>query len=283
MEAVLSIQSAVAYGHVGNSVAVFVLQRLGFDVWPVDTVQFSNHTGYGTWRGLVHETADIDAIVSGIAELGVFGGCRAVLSGYLGDATIGRSVLRALELVRAACPDALYVCDPVMGDDGRGPFVRPEIPGFFRDHAVPRADIVTPNRFELASLAERRVESVGEALAAAADLRERGPRLVAVTSLALPDRPEAIAVLLDCAEGSWLAATPRLPIAINGGGDAFTALLLGHFLRSGDPVRALELALAAMQALVAATHDLGRSELALIAAQDSLADPPASVHATRLR
>jgi hypothetical protein len=151
---ILSIQSAVAYGHVGNSAAVFPLQRLGFEVWPVNTVLFSNHTGYGAWRGRVVDLPWVEEILLGIAERGALARTRAVLSGYLGDAGLGEVVLRAVAEVRGHRHDALYVCDPVMGDEGRGFFVRPGIPEFFKGRAVPAADIVTPNQFELAYLAD---------------------------------------------------------------------------------------------------------------------------------
>ena len=159
-DGILSIQSAVAYGHVGNSAAVFPLQRLGFEVWPVNTVLFSNHTGYGAWRGRVVALDWVEEIIEGIAERGAIPRTRAVLSGYLGDPSLGEAVLRTVARVRAERPDMLYACDPVMGDEGRGFFVKPGIPEFFRDHAVPAADIVTPNQFELAWLAGRPVAGV---------------------------------------------------------------------------------------------------------------------------
>jgi pyridoxine kinase len=144
MSGILSIQSWVAYGHVGNAAAVFPLQRLGFEVWAVNTVQFSNHTGYGAWRGAVFEKSAIAEVIRGIEERGVLGQCAAVLSGYMGDAGIGEVVLEAAANVRAANPGALYCCDPVIGDFGRGVFVRPGIAEFFAEKALPRAD--TPRR-----------------------------------------------------------------------------------------------------------------------------------------
>src|SRR3954467_3324945 len=149
MVAVLSIQSHVAYGHVGNSSAVFPLQRRGIEVWPVHTVQFSNHTGYGGWRGPGFDGGVVNEVVDGIADRGVLGTCDAVLSGYLGSPDIGQAVVDTVAKVRAANPAALYCCDPVIGDVGRGVFVRPGIPELLRDVVVPVADIVTPNHFEL--------------------------------------------------------------------------------------------------------------------------------------
>ena len=126
---ILSIQSHVAYGHVGNASAVFPMQRLGVEVWPIHTVQFSNHTGYGAWKGRVFDGPAIEELVDGIAERGVLPRCDGVLSGYMGSADIGNAILSAVARVRAANPEALYCCDPVIGDVGRGVFVRPGHPG----------------------------------------------------------------------------------------------------------------------------------------------------------
>jgi len=161
---IMSIQSSVAYGYVGNSAAVFPLQRLGHEVWPVLTVHFSNHTGYGAWRGPLLDPADVREVIAGIGDRGVLGDCDAVLSGYQGDPAVGAVVLEAVDLVKAANPRAVYCCDPVMGDVGRGMFVRPGIPEFMRDTVVPQADIVTPNHFELDFLAGRDTRTLAELL-----------------------------------------------------------------------------------------------------------------------
>ena len=271
-DGILSIQSAVAYGHVGNSAAVFPLQRLGFDVWPVHTVLFSNHTGYGAWRGRVVPLDWVEEIIEGVAERGAVPRVQAVLSGYLGDPSLGAAVLRVVARVRAERARALYACDPVMGDVDRGFFVRPGLPEFFRDHALPVADIVTPNQFELAWLAGRPIASLEDALAAAAAVRAHGPRLVACTSLDL-GVPGELGVLAHSAQASWLCRTPRLPVTLNGTGDAFTALFLGAWLKMARLDAALEHAVAAMYALVEATWRAGARELALVATQDQLVAP----------
>ena len=271
--AILSIQSAVAYGHVGNSVAVFALERLGHEVWPVDTVQFSNHTGYGAWRGRAWDAATLGEVIRGIGERGAFARCAAVLSGYVGEVALGEVVLDAAAQVKAANPDALYCCDPVIGDDHSGVFVRPGIVEFFGDRALPAADLVTPNRFELALLAGRSVSSVADALAAATLLRSRGPKLVLATSLAGTSDQE-IAMMAACEEGAWRVATPRLPFVANGAGDLVAALFLGRFLKTRDATVALADAAAGVFAVIDATWRAGDAELALIAAQDALAAPP---------
>jgi pyridoxine kinase len=280
-DGILSIQSAVAYGHVGNSAAVFPLQRLGFEVWPVNTVLFSNHTGYGAWRGRVVGLDWVEEIIEGIADRGAVPHTRAVLSGYLGDASLGEAVLRVVARVREARPDMLYACDPVMGDEGRGFFVRPGIPEFFRDQAVPTADIVTPNQFELAWLAGREITGVEDALAAAAAVRAKGPRIVVCTSLDVGSQDE-LGILAHSAEASWLCRTPRLPTALNGTGDAFTALFLGYWLKTGDLAATLTHTVSAMFALVQATHDAGSRELMLVGAQEELLAPKRIFQATRV-
>jgi len=270
--AILSIQSAVAYGHVGNSAAVFPLQRLGHEVWPVDTVQFSNHTGYGAWRGRAWDAAALAEVIRGVGERGAFARCDAVLSGYLGEPALGAVVLDAVAQVKAANPAALYCCDPVIGDDHSGVFVRPGLIEFFRDRALPAADIVTPNRFELALLAGAAVASVPEALAACAALRRRGPRLVLATSLAGADADEI--AMLAAGDDAWLVATPRLPFVANGAGDLAAALFLGHWLRTRDAAAALGDAAAGIYAVIEATWRSGAAELQLVAAQDALVSPP---------
>ena len=172
---ILSIQSSVAYGHVGNSAAVFPLQRLGHEVWPVITVHFSNHTGYGAWRGPLLAAEDVREVIAGIEDRGVLGEADAVLSGYQGDPAVGGVILDAVARVKELNPAAVYCCDPVMGDVGRGMFVRPGIPEFMRDTVVPQADIVTPNHFELDFLAGRTTTTLDEILDAVDDVRARGP------------------------------------------------------------------------------------------------------------
>ena len=272
--AILSIQSAVAYGHVGNSAAVFPLQRLGYEVWPVDTVQFSNHTGYATWRGRAWDAASIAEVIRGIGERGAFSRCAAVLSGYLGEPALGDVVLEAVRQAKAANPAAIYCCDPVIGDDHRGVFVRPELVDFFRDRALPAADILTPNRFELALLSGRRIAGAADALAAIAEIRARGPRWMLVTSLpgAIPD---ALAMLAAGSEGAWVLETPRLPLTANGAGDLSAALFLARFLRSRDPAAALADTAGAVHAVLEETLRRGAAELQIVPAQDALAAPPA--------
>ena len=260
---ILSIQSSVAYGHVGNSAAVFPLQRLGFSVWPVNTVHFSNHTGYGDWRGPVLPAEDVADVVLGIEDRGLLPDCDAVLSGYVGDASLGRVVLDAVARVKAANPRAIYCCDPVMGDVGRGFFVRPGIPEFMRHEAVPAADVVTPNQFELEFLAGGAIDTLDNALAAADGARALGPRLVLVTSFDRRDAPAGtIEMLAASAEGAWLVETPLLDLSVNGAGDVTSALFLAHLLKGARPEDALSRTASSVYEVLEETHRARSGEIA---------------------
>ena len=270
---ILSIQSWVAYGHVGNASAIFPLQRLGAEVWGVHTVQFSNHTGYGAWRGQVFEAALVRDCVQGIAERGVLPRCDAVLSGYMGDPAIGEAILDAVGQVKAANPDALYCCDPVIGDIGRGVFVRPGIPEFMRDRALRLADIATPNRFELEWLTGLSVRDLDGAKAAMAALQAMGPRCVLLTSCDVGGAAGEIAML--AAEGGrvFRVATPLLPVNVNGAGDAIAALFLFHRRRSGDAATALSAAASSVFGLLRRTLEAGSREILTVAAQEEFVAP----------
>ena len=271
---ILSIQSHVAYGHVGNAAAAFALQRLGIEVWPIHTVQFSNHTGYGAWRGRAFDGATIRELMQGIGERGVLGTCDGVLSGYMGSAEIGGAVLDAVAQVKAANRQARYCCDPVIGDVGRGVFVLPGIAEFMRAHAEPAADIVTPNHFELDALTGRTTANMSEVLAAVDDLRALGPRTVLVTSLIVEDTPADTIELLACDDaGRHRLRTPKLPISVNGAGDAIAALFFAHYLRRGSAAEALARATSGVFGILKRTADAGSREILLIEAQDELVNP----------
>ena len=283
--AILSIQSHVAYGHVGNAAVVFLLQRLGFEVWPVMTVQLSNHAGYESCRGRAFSAEELREVVRGIGERGVLADCQAVLSGYLGDPAVGAVVLEALAAVRAANPEALYCCDPVMGDQGRGLYVREGLPDFFRDRAAPAADILTPNLFELAELTGRPIEGLEDALAAARGLLDRGPRILLVTSLRHPESAyDEIGMLAVTREAAYRVATPRLPLdpAPNGAGDSVAALFLGHLLQGCSVEDALANAAAGIFAILSETGIAESRELQIVAAQEALLAPEVTFDVVRM-
>ncbi len=271
---ILSIQSHVAYGHVGNASATFPMQRLGVEVWPVHTVQFSNHTGYGAWRGEVFDSGLISELVEGIAERGVLGKCDAVLSGYMGSGETGAAILDAVAQVKAANPKAIYACDPVIGDLGRGIFVRAGIPEFIRERAVPAAEIITPNQFELEFLTREAVTGLDSLRRAMLKAHRAGPRLVLVTSLRTEDTPEdALDLAVSTGEALYRLRTPNLNCDVNGAGDAIAALFLVHVLRTGDAAFALQQAGSSIYGLLKRTVEAGSREILTIAAQDEFVAP----------
>src|SRR6202521_3543720 len=220
----ISIQSHVAYGHVGNSAAVFALQRLGCEVWPGHTVQFSNHTGYGAWKGETFDADMIRDVVDGIADRGVLGACDGVLSGYIGSVATGEAILEAVGKVKAANANACYCCDPVIGNRERGVFVQPGIAEFMRRRAVPAAKSVTPNHFELAQLAGRATRNLADILSAIDDIHAGGPGAVLVTSVRSSITPDdALDVIASDSGGRYPARTPKLAKPANGSADLAAA------------------------------------------------------------
>ncbi|PRB02552.1 MULTISPECIES: pyridoxal kinase PdxY [Microbacterium] len=281
---VLSIQSAVAYGHVGNSAAVFPLQRIGVEVLPVYTVNFSNHTGYGAWRGPLIAPDDVREVITGIEERGVLGEVDAVLSGYQGGEGIGDVIIDAVARVKAANPNAVYACDPVMGNAKSGCFVAPAIPVLLRDKVVPVADIITPNQFELGFLTDTEPDTLESTLASVDVARAMGPRTVLVTSVERPDREEGtIEMLAVDDKGAWLVATPHLPMKANGSGDVTAALFTAHYVRTGDAKTALELTVSSVFELLKLTLESDERELQLIPAQEAYANPPRQFEARQVR
>ncbi len=271
---ILSIQSHVAYGHVGNSAAVFPLQRMGVEVWPVHTVQFSNHPGYGNWQGRVFDAGLIRELVGGIEQRGCLRECDGVLSGYMGGADIGAAILDAVATVKRANPSAKYCCDPVIGDVGRGVFVREGIPEFMKAKAVPAADVITPNQFELDYLTGGESKTLADALGAVKAVQALGPRAVLVTSLHTEDTPaDAIDMLASDDAGRFRLRTPRLQMVVNGAGDAMAALFFAHYLRSGKIDEALSRAGSAIYGVLAKTAEAGAPEIQVVAAQQEIVAP----------
>ncbi|GAA4356967.1 pyridoxal kinase PdxY [Microbacterium rhizosphaerae] len=281
---ILSIQSAVAYGHVGNSAAVFPLQRIGVEVLPVYTVTFSNHTGYGAWRGPLISPDDVRDVITGIEERGVLPQIDVVLSGYQGGEGIADVILDAVARVKAANPSAVYACDPVMGNAKSGCFVAPAIPDLLRDRVVPAADIVTPNQFELGYLTGTSPYTLEATLESADLVRASGPNTVLVTSVERPDRPaDTIEMLAVDDRGAWIVRTPLLPLKANGSGDVTAALFTAHYRSTGDAATALARTASSVFDLLERTHESGERELQLVEAQESYAHPRMQFDVTQVR
>ncbi|WP_092608512.1 pyridoxal kinase PdxY [Raineyella antarctica] len=283
MTSIMSIQSSVAYGHAGNSAASFPLMRMGLEVMPVLTVHFSNHSGYGAWRGPLLDPADVLEVVRGIDDRGALAGCDALLSGYLGNGATGETVLAADALLKERNPRAIWCCDPVMGDVGRGFFVREDVPPMFRDRILPHAQVVTPNHFELDYLVGRETNTLAEILSAAEELRERGPETVLVTSMVSAETdPDTIQMLAVDGSGAYLVTTPRLDAYFTGSGDVTSALFLAHLLATGSSRRAVENTAGSMYGLLGRTLELGRRELALVPAQEEFVSPSTTFVAQKI-
>ncbi|MCL2093888.1 MAG: pyridoxal kinase PdxY [Treponema sp.] len=247
--AILSIQSHVVYGYAGNTAAVFPMQRLGREVWAINTVEFSNHTGYGAWRGQVLGGALVEDLVSGLDERGVLPRCEAILSGYMGDAEVGKAITGAIERVRAVSPQALYCCDPVMGDVGRGFYVKPDIPGIFKNTLIPLADIITPNQFELEALTGIDAYDRDGAYRAIEDLHKRGPKIILVTSYG--STGSELGMLVSDRENLYSVRTPELPIGrMAGSGDITAAVFLCRYLETRDIQETLRLCTASVYSIL---------------------------------
>jgi pyridoxine kinase len=271
---ILSIQSHVVYGHVGNAAAVFPLQRIGCEVWPINTVQFSNHTGYPDWRGQIFDAALIDGCVAGLAARGALARCDGVITGYVGAPEIGAAILRGVGAVRAANADAVYCCDPVLGDVGRGVYVGAGIVEYMREQALSAATLLTPNHFELDLLSGLPSTGLEGACDAVRALHRRGPRAILVTSLALDETPpDAIDIIVSENGQISRVRTPKAPIAVNGAGDVIAALFLAHWLRARNAPEALALAASSVYGLVAATAKAESRELEIVAAQEEFVRP----------
>jgi pyridoxine kinase len=297
--AVLSIQSHVVYGYAGNTAAVFPLQRLGREVWAINTVEFSNHTGYGSWRGAVLGAELVSDLVTGLEERGVLPRCEAVLSGYLGDAAVGRAIIDAVKRVRRSSPGALYCCDPVMGDTDRGFYVKPGIPEIFKNEVIGLADIVTPNQFELEALTGIKAVNFDEVRRAIDALHQRGPRVVLVTSYRGRENPPEsdggahIGMLVSDRTGIYHIRTPELPLGdgISGSGDLTASVFLSRYLETADVQRTLELTAASVFGVLKAAFERknpppekpGMSpELPIIQAQGELCAPSSVFQAEKL-
>lgn len=272
LKKILSIQSHVASGYVGNRAAVFPLQCMGYDVIAINTVQFSNHTGYGTWKGDIFSKDHIHNVLSGLEDHGAMDAIDAVLTGYLGDSSLGDLVLETVDKIRKNNKDLRYICDPVMGDVGRGIFVKRDLPPFFKSRAVPLADVITPNQFELSLLTDQKITDMKSVLKACKALHEQGPDIILVTSLITDEtKDNEIQMLVSSKDGSHdIVTTPKFDLdpAPNGSGDLTAALFAGHLLRNTDAAQSLKTTAESVYKTFAQTARSKGRELALIQSRD---------------
>ncbi|MEO1193362.1 MAG: pyridoxal kinase [Pseudomonadota bacterium] len=274
---ILSVSSHVAFGHVGNAALTFPLRRLGVEVVPVMTVLLSNHLGYERYGGQILPGEMVAKVLEGLTELGVVAASDGFLSGFLGKPETATATAKAAAAYRAANPERPYCLDPVLGDRGKGLYMPASVVDTMRAELVPLADLMTPNLFELETLAEMQVVSRADAVAAARSLIARGPRAVLATSADTAEsQPGRAEVLLVTAEETWLLSTEALTFTIepNGAGDLLAALWLFETLNGHADLEGARLALARLHALLRETARQDKRELVMVQAQELVAAAP---------
>ncbi|KAA1186703.1 pyridoxal kinase PdxY [Photorhabdus heterorhabditis] len=286
MKNILSIQSHVVFGHAGNSAAEFPMRRMGVNVWPLNTVQFSNHTQYAQWKGCVMPAGHLTEVVQGIEEIEQLKSCNAVLSGYIGSPEQGNHIIDIVKRVKAANSDAWYFCDPVMGHPEKGCIVAPGVAEFLCEKALPASDVIAPNLLELETLSMQKVTNVEQAVTAARTLCEKGPDIVLVKHLSrVGYRTDRFEMLLVTQEHSWHVSRPlvdfgeRQPVGV---GDLTSGLLLVNLLKGKSLQTALEHVAAAVYEVMITTKDMDEYELQIVAAQDRMVAPDHKFCATQL-
>lgn len=271
---VISIQSQVAFGHVGNSAATFPIQLHGIDVVAVPTTLLSNRPGYPTIRGRVLDVQLVADLLRGIEERGAVESARMILSGYLGSADIAIEVADFVARAKAENPALLYCCDPVLGDRDRGMFVRSDIPPLVRDQLCPLADIITPNHFEFEFLCGTRVTTTDDVIAQARALMARGPATIVITSAELAGTPDGeIETLAIERTGAWRVRTPRVPISPSGTGDLFAALFVAARVRGLATPEALSHAASGIHGVLVRTAQRGTEEMRIVESAEVMLDP----------
>lgn len=286
MKNILSIQSHVVFGHAGNSAAEFPMRRMGVNVWPLNTVQFSNHTQYGQWTGCVMPASHLTEIAQGIAAIDKLKDCDAVLSGYIGSPEQGSHILEIVRQVKQVNPDAWYFCDPVMGHPEKGCIVAPGVAEFLCQQALSFSDIVAPNLLELELLSGQAISSVEQAVNAARELIAQGPKVVLVKHLSRAGyHTDSFEMLLVTADEAWHISRPlvdfgtRQPVGV---GDLTSGLLLVNLLQGVALDKALEHVTAAVYEVMLTTQAMGEYELQVVAAQDRIVAPDCSFKAVKL-
>ncbi|WP_140179140.1 pyridoxal kinase PdxY [Providencia stuartii] len=286
MKSVLSIQSHVVFGHAGNSAAAFPMCRMGVDVWPLNTVQFSNHTQYPQWTGTVFPAQHLTDIVQGLAKIHKLEICDAVLSGYIGSAEQGNDILSIVKQIKLANPQALYFCDPVMGHPEKGCIVAPGVAEFLCQQALQASDVIAPNLLELETLSGETITTVDQAVQAARQLCRQGPKIVLVKHLSRAGyRADRFEMILVTEEHSWHVSRPlvdfgeKQPVGV---GDLTSGLMLVNLLKGESLPKALEHVAAAVYEVMIQTKKMGEYELQLVAAQDKMVKPEHKFCATEI-
>ncbi|PMO70912.1 pyridoxal kinase PdxY [Vibrio splendidus] len=284
MKSIISIQSHVVYGHAGNSSAVFPMQRMGLDVWPIHTVQFSNHTQYTQgWTGQKFTSDHIRNLMKGLDNIDSLRACGAVLSGYQGSADQCRAVAESVTLVKDRNKNALYVCDPVMGDPDKGCIVDDGVKAAIVEHLLPISDVIVPNQFELTELTGININSLYDAVTACKKALELGPKIVLVKHLhSLPD--EAFSMILATPKACYLAQRPNIdfPRQPVGVGDLISGLFTACLVKRMSPVAAFRHAHNAVYGVLEVTKSYGTWELQTINAQYEFVEPTSDFNVVKI-
>ncbi len=286
MKNILSIQSHVVFGHAGNSVTVFPMRRMGVNVWPLNTVQFSNHTQYGKWSGCIMPKNHLSEIVQGIADIDQLKHCDAIFSGYIGSAEQGFHILEIVRTIKLANPNSLYFCDPVMGHPEKGCIVAPGVAEFYCNHALPCSEIIAPNLLELELLSQLEITDIDQAVKAAHHLISKGPKKVLIKHLNYAGyHHNFFEMLLVTTEETWHISRPlldfgkRQPVGV---GDLTSGLLLVNLLKGKTLNHALEHTAAAVYEVILTTQQMQKYELQVVAAQDRIIEPRYKFKAVKL-
>lgn len=288
---ILSIQSHVVSGYVGNKSATFPLQLLGFEVDAINSVQLSNHTGYKVFKGQVLNDKDLEDLADGLAQNGLHNYTH-LLTGYIGSASFLKRVILLVTTLKAKNPDLTYVCDPVMGDNGKM-YVPEALKEIYKQEVVPLADVVTPNQFELELLTNEKVTNMNELQNAIKKLHQNGPKTVAVSSIELNDK--LTAVVSNAKDNTLMKVDiPRISATFTGSGDLFTALFLAHEYLQSDMKATMEKTINSLYSVLLNTYEYSkvcvdmeaqpakRIELRLIQSKNSIENPEIRLFAESL-
>ncbi len=284
MKGILSIQSHVTYGHAGNGCAVFPMQRMGHEVWDINTVQFSNHTQHPQgWTGKAHEAEQIAEIFEGLAKLDVLPHIKGIVTGYLGGPSHCDVIVDIVKEVRRHNPDCLYFCDPVMGAPDKGCIVSEGVAELLVSKVMPIADVIVPNQFELSQFIDEPIETLEQAQDACTKAMAKGPKMVLAKHLHSVSQ-EAFTMMFANGQGSHLAQRPHLPFERQpvGVGDLITSVFAAGYLNGLSEVEAFQHCNNAVYGVLKATQNKGEWELQTIAAQHEFVSPTEQFELTSL-
>ncbi|KAJ9469221.1 Pyridoxal kinase [Diplonema papillatum] len=270
MPRVLSMQSHVVHGYVGNKCASFPLQLLGVEVDVLNTVHFSNHTGYPSFKGSRLDGSDLRNIVQGLVDNGLAHGYTHLLTGYIGSADLLSSIEDVIKTLRGLNPKLFYTCDPVLGDNGKL-YVSPEMLPLFKE-LIRHADLLTPNQFEAEALSDIKINTIDDAIRVCDHFHAKGVSRVVITSLEVAEYKDTLAIVSSEAHGirkqklasitpvtppeepqRSIITVPKLDHYFTGTGDLMSALILGWVALEPGLDNAMSKAVGTVQAVIKKT------------------------------